>query len=333
MKKFGLILIFMLIPAICFGEIEGPKYEGGSYEKYSMSAKNTWTTADGLKITLDYEHYSQRAANAKFVKRHFDGEKYIFNITGLKDAKIKNIEKRVEYHNGSFRGILALTDAYKDIMGFNSALSAWESDGVETLRMSIYTFEESITKIKGNTKPELPVSFVITYKDKTQVEIRIPFEVTQEIIAARSYVFDKANKEKLREEWNIRKAQDKEKNTELLAVLNDPTVSFLEYSGDEKETITVGIWQQYQKIGTAINPREGQEWEFYSFLGRKPRGEIDILIMPKGEVDSKKSIFLGELDFGKKKETVKMETYLSDTEYIVVEKDTVLSYIAEAYIK
>jgi len=365
MKKGWLVLLFLLIPATCFGKITGPKFDGyggytgvednktviSNYENYRISSENTWTTPEGLEITFYYEHYSQREHKSTKLdfylpNSHFDGAKYVLTIKGLDGVKRKEIKKRLGYQIGEQRGGFNLTDRYSNFSGFNRAVSINSPKEEAYLRISAYRFYyRDMRKMRRLMGADTPVSFFVIYNDvhKPQLEIKIPQEVVAEMVQARNYDFDKTNKKKLREiedmkyeKWREERLQEEEKwqaeGNEALRVMNDSSTVFTPAVRGEEEIMKFGK-HDYKYIGTVSNPKDNQEWGVYAPISKKRKREIAINVISRKEEDSKKRIIYGTASFAKKKTRMRLKSYRGETDYVIIEENTVLSYIRDNFVK
>ncbi len=334
-KILYLVSTFFLIPIICAASISGPTYDGAWREKYHISAKNEWRAENNLNIALDYEHYSQRAANTSFFNYHVDGEKYIFKITGLGQINIKDLKKTLEYQSNNKKGYISVNNDYSQAIDFTDAIAY--DNSTDTLTIHAYTFGREIDDVQKIMIQGNPISFYLSYKNGTKIEIQLPSEVVTEIIEARKYIFNKENKESLRAEYDKKLEEDKQKKTEILLLLNKTPITyfdttFLKYDGGPKKLTYFGNdiseTYKYKYLGRSSE----NNLDIY-YLKTEKKNKLYILVLLEGETEINQALVRGEFVFNKKKNTVLIKDSEVTTSEIEILNDSVLSKFQEMLLK
>ena len=331
-KILCLVSTFFLIPFICFASIEGPIYDNEGREKYHISAKNEWVVESKLKVTLDYEHYSQRAANTSFLNYHVDGEKYILKITGLGQINIKDLKKTLEYKSNDKKGYISVNNDYSQALDFTDAIAYNTSN--DTLTIRAYSFGPEIDKLGKIMSQGSSVSFYISYKNGTKIEIPIPIEVVTEMIEARKYVFNKENKEKLRVEFAKKQEEDKQKKTEILVLLNDKSTVWIESLSPKKLLKLSGTAVgRFDYFGALQDAKNGKNMDVYVSRYTSHKEYMYIIVVPEGELDLNNNFAEGIIHFFKKRNTASIASYYVETNQIPIEEKTILFRLKEVFAK
>lgn len=192
-------VLCLLLPVVVSAKVGIPQFFGGHQEYYEFAAADGWKLDNGLIVNFQYVHFSQRSASSRFGNYHFDGEKFMFRISGISEEEFTDLNKKsISYRigDGKAKTIPLNSDITKALGDGNDAI--FYSSQSKALYIWGYLIQPDLMKLSKESKLE----FILYFKDKKREPIIIPISanLVEEITEVKTYKFNKENKEELRKE-------------------------------------------------------------------------------------------------------------------------------------